>query len=112
MKATIRSAGKVQIIELSGRLVLGETQKLEQAFKSLLADNQTRILIDLRRVSLLDSSGIGELAACKKRARAKDAALKLLKKSMTQFDLSVEFLLGLMYADEIYEEEAQAVGSF
>jgi anti-anti-sigma factor len=111
MKTTLRAVGKVQIIELSGKLVLGKTEGLERAFKSLLADQQRRILIDLHRVPYMDSAGIGEVAACKKRAKDKEVALKLLKK-YPQYDLSVEFLLKLMYAGEIFEKEKEALASF
>ncbi len=111
MKTTLRAVGTVQIIELSGRLVLGKTEGLERAFKSLLADQQTRILIDLHRVPYMDSAGIGEVAACKKRAKDKQVTLKLLKKN-SQYDLSVEFLLKLMYSEEIFEKEKEALASF
>jgi anti-anti-sigma factor len=111
MKTAMRVVGKVQIIGLSGRLVLGETEGLERAFKGLLADQQSRILIDLHRVPYMDSSGIGEVAACKKRAKEKQVTLKLLKKK-SQYDLSVEFMLDLMYPGEIFEDEREALASF
>ena len=111
MKTTVERVGKVQIIGLSGRLVLGETEALEEAFKGLVADPQMSILIDLRRVPYADSAGIGELAACRKRAKAKKVAIKLLKKD-SQFDLSVEFTLSLMYPKAIFNDEKDALGSF
>jgi anti-anti-sigma factor len=111
MKTAMRVVGKVQIIGLNGRLVLGETEGLERAFKGLLADQQSRIMIDLHRVPYMDSSGIGEVAACKKRAKEKQVTLKLLKKR-SQYDLSVEFMLDLMYHGEIFEDEREALASF
>ena len=111
MKTAVRAVGKVQIIELKGKLVLGETEGLEIAFKGLVADQQTRILIDLHRVPYMDSCGIGEVAACKKRAKEKQVALKLLKK-YPQYDLSVEFMLKLMYPEEIFSDEKEALASF
>ncbi len=111
MKLTIKKVGKVQIIELNGRLVLGTEQRLAEAFKNLVADKQTHILIDLRKVPYMDSSGIGEVAACRKRAKDKQVEVKLLK-AENQFDLSVEFLLGLMYGGAIFSDERDALGSF
>lgn len=111
MKTTIRKVGKVQIIELHGRLVLGTAQHLEEAFKSLVADRQTRILIDVRKVPYMDSSGIGELAATRKRAKGKQVEVKLLK-SENQYDLSVEFMIGLIYGGVLFSDERDALGSF
>ncbi len=111
MKTAVRAVGKVQVIELKGRLVLGETDGLQRAFKGLLADEQTRILIDLHRVPYMDSAGIGEVAACRKRAHGKKAAVKLLKK-YPQYDLAVEFMLKLMYPEAMFEDEKEALASF
>ena len=71
IKVTIRKIGKVRIIELNGKLVLGTAQNLAEAFKTLVTDKQKCILIDLRKVPYMDSSGIGEVAACRKRAKDK-----------------------------------------
>ena len=111
MKLTIRKIGKVQIIELNGKLVLGTAQHLAEAFKNLVTDEQKCILIDLRKVPYMDSSGIGEVAACRKRAKDKQVEVKLLKPE-NKFDLSVEFLLGLMYGGAIFGDERDALGSF
>lgn len=111
MQANIRKIGRVRVIELQGRLVLGTAQTLAEAFKNLVADGQSRILIDLRKVPYMDSSGIGEVAACMKRAKDKHLELKLLK-AKNQYDLSVEFLIGLMYEGSVFSDERDALGSF
>ena len=111
MKVVLRAVGKVQTITLNGRLVLGETDGLRDAVKGLLADQQKRIVLDLRKVSYMDSAGIGEIAACRKRARDADAVIELLKTD-NQYSLSVEFILGLTYPNAIYNNEKDAFGSF
>ena len=111
MKVTLRSVGRLQVLEVHGKLVLGETEELRDRFRGLLEENQARILIDLRKLSYMDSAGIGELAACRKRAAEKNTAVKLLK-NKAQFSLPVETVVGLMYPDAIFYVENDALGSF
>jgi len=111
MKVSMHADGKVQVVVLNGKLVLGETDQLRDAVKNLLGDGQTRILIDLRKVPYMDSAGIGELAACKKREKDKEAAIKLLKHE-NQYQLSVEFILGLSYPKGLFKDEREALASF
>ena len=111
MKASMRAVGKVQVVVLNGKLVLGETDQLRDAVKNFLGDGQTRILIDLRKVPYMDSAGIGEIAACRKRAKDKDADIKILK-TENQYQLSVEFILGLTYTKGLFKDEKEALASF
>ena len=53
----------VAILELDGRLVLGEDQVLMHAVKSLVAGGTLRIVLDLSRIAHVDSAGIGTLVS-------------------------------------------------
>ena len=111
MKTRVRTVGKVQVIGLRGKLILGRTEGLTRALKKLVAGRQKRILVDLRRVPYMDSAGIGELAAWRREARRENVALKLLKLN-PQYQLDVEFLLSLIYPGAQFDDELQAVASF
>ncbi len=111
MKVELRAVGKVQMVTLHGKLVLGETDGLRDAVRSLLTDNQKRIILDLRKVPYMDSAGIGEVAACRKRAKDVDAIIGLLKDE-NQYSLSVEFILGLTFPGNLHSDEKAALGSF
>ena len=72
MKTKVRMVGKVAIVELSGKITIGEGDVVlrDEVNKLLEADNKS-ILLNLNGVTYMDSAGIGELVACYKRAREK-----------------------------------------
>src|SRR6202521_814345 len=53
------------VLELSGPLQMGvECKRLELAFDQLIRDNHTRVVLDLSKVTKLDSGGLGKLVNC------------------------------------------------
>ena len=64
MKASTRQIDGITIVDLSGRITLGEgSVVLRDAIKDLLGKGQKKILLNLGDVSYIDSSGIGELVS-------------------------------------------------
>jgi len=58
LKANVRRAGDVAIVDLSGRITLGEgTGLVRTTIKDLVNSGQKNILLNLKEVSYLDSSG-------------------------------------------------------
>ena len=73
MKATVRHIGKIAVVDLSGKITIGEGDVvLRERVTELLEGGHQRLLLNLERVSYMDSAGIGELVACYKRAKEKD----------------------------------------
>ncbi len=71
MKATVRDAGNVRIIDLRGKMTLGGGDVVVRDLVSrLLKEGHKQVLLNLSNVDYIDSAGIGELVACKKRAAA------------------------------------------
>jgi hypothetical protein len=65
MKASNRQVNGVTVVDMSGRITLGEGSViLRETVKDLLAKGQKKILLNLGDVSYIDSSGIGELGNC------------------------------------------------
>ena len=59
---TVRDAQGIVVLDLRGRLVLGEGCSIfRERWRQLLAANKTRILVNLKDVSRVDSTGIGSL---------------------------------------------------
>lgn len=59
------------ILELTGPLQIGvECKQLELAFDQLLRDGHTRVVLDLTRLTKLDSGGLGKLVNCFSRLKA------------------------------------------
>ena len=62
VKAAVRHSGNVAIIDMSGRITLGEgAGLLRGTIKDLVAAGQNKILLNLKDVSYIDSAGLGEM---------------------------------------------------
>jgi anti-sigma B factor antagonist len=111
MRIEVRETGKVRILDLHGRLVLGTTDPLKDRLQELLAAGITRILLNLESVPYMDSAGIGEVAACKKRALERNGEIKIVKPP-GKYHMAVETVLALMFSGAIFDDERKAIASF
>jgi len=111
MKTKVRQVGKVAVVDLSGKITIGEGDVVlrDEVNKLLESDNKS-ILLNLNGVTYMDSAGIGELVACYKRAAEAGAKLKLLNPSGRVSDLLS--LTKLQQVFDIYNEEKEALVSF
>ena len=111
MKVDVRNADDVIIVDLDGRLVLGVGDEiLRDVVNELLAEDWKKIVLNLRKVSIIDSSGIGEVVASWKLAKRFGASLKLMRPApQIQRTLRLTQLLPLL---EVFESEEEAVASF
>ena len=111
MKTTVRTVGQVSVVDLSGKITIGEGDVvLRDKVLELLDGGHSKILLSLEKVSYMDSAGIGELVACFKKAREKGGTVKLLKPSGKVEDLLQ--LTKLWEVFEIFDDEKTAVESF
>ena len=103
--------GDVTVIGLSGRLDLGPgSDALREVLRDVAADGTRKILLNMRAVSFIDSSGLGELASGHVLARRHGGALKLTCLSRRlETTLRMTGLHGVL---EIYDEESDAIGSW
>jgi anti-sigma B factor antagonist len=111
MKVDVRNVEDVIIVDLDGRLVLGVGDEiLRDVMNELLAEDWKKIILNLREVSVMDSSGIGEVVAGWKLARRFGASLKLLRPGPhIQRTLRLTQILPLI---EVYDTEEEAISSF
>ncbi len=111
MKTKVRNIGKVAIVDLSGKITIGEGDIiLREEVNKLLEGEQKNILLNLDRVAYMDSAGIGELVACYKRASEAGAQVKLLNPSGRVQDLLS--LTKLQEVFDIFADEKEALVSF
>lgn len=111
MNITQRKVGDVLIVELSGRMTIGQGDaEAGDAVRSALASGERKILLDMDDVPVVDSSGVGELISCYTSANNRTATVKLLKLSPRVGDvLKSTRLIGVF---EIFDDEAEAIASF
>jgi anti-sigma B factor antagonist len=111
MKATVRQVEGVVIVDLSGRIKLGEGSSiLRDTVKDLLGKGQKNILLNLGDISYIDSSGIGELVAAFTSVRNQGGELKLLHLTRKINDLLQITKLYTVF--DVRDDEAEAVSAF
>jgi anti-sigma B factor antagonist len=111
MKANNRQVGGVTIVDLSGRITLGEgSVVLRDTIRDLATKGKTKILLNLGNVTYIDSSGIGELVSAFTTVRNQGGELKLLNLTKKVHDLLQITKLYTVF--DIKDDEAAAVQAF
>ncbi len=106
-----RHSSGVAIIDLDGRITLGEgTGLLRDSVKDALAKGEKNILLNLGGVSYIDSAGLGELVGCSTTVKNAGGTLKLLQLQKKIKDLMQITKLHTIF--EVLDDEATAVKSF
>lgn len=77
MKHETRTEAGVTVVAIDGELEVSEAAALRDLLGSLVAGPQSRVLLDLSRVTFIDSSGIGVLVGAHRRAAEAGARLGL-----------------------------------
>jgi anti-sigma B factor antagonist len=110
-KAAVRHVGDVAIVDLAGRLTLGEgSGTLRSTLKELIANGEKSIVLNLKDVSHLDSSGLGELVGAYASVTNAGGQIRLLNAQARIHDLLVVTKLVTVFPN--YEDEAAALRSF
>lgn len=106
-----RSVGDITVIDMSGKMTLGEGDELlRDKVNSLVQQGQKRIVLNLAEVPYIDSAGLGEIVRTYTTVSRNGGSLKLLNLTKRIQDLlSITKLLTVF---ETFESEADAVRSF
>ncbi len=111
MKISTREVEGVTIVDLSGRITLGdETGKLRDAVRALLDRGVRKIVLNLAGVSYIDSTGVGELVGCYTTVRNQGGEMKLM--NLTQKVQDLFHVTKLYTIFDIKDDEFTAVKSF
>src|SRR5437667_12266437 len=79
LKATSRVVGSIAVVDISGRITLGDgSALLRKTVRGLLDEGRSHILLNLGDVDYIDSSGIGELVSGFSTAKHRGGELRLL----------------------------------
>ena len=111
MKASNRQVDGITVVDMSGRITLGEgSVVLRDSIRDLISKGQKKILLNLGDVTYIDSSGIGELVSAFTAVRREGGELKLLKLTKKVHDLLQITKLYTVF--DIKDDEATAIQSF
>jgi anti-sigma B factor antagonist len=110
-KATPREADGATVVDLSGRITLGEgSATLRQMIRDLLNKGQKKILLNLADVNYIDSSGIGELVSGFTTVKNQGGELKLLHLTKKVHELLLITKLYTVF--DVHSDEKTALRSF
>ncbi len=113
----IRQIGDVTVLDFTGRVSLTETpdgpggeSSLHEVVRNAVKKGSKKILINLRGVTYIDSSGLGELVACWTTASNQSADMKVCNASTRVNDLLV--ITSLKATLNAYPDEEAALQAF
>ena len=110
-KATAREINGITLVDLSGRITLGEgSAMLRDMVKDLLHKGHVKIVLNLGDVNYIDSSGIGELVSGFTTVKNQGGELKLLHLTKKVQDLLQITKLYTVF--DVHNDESSALGSF
>jgi len=111
MKVSTRQVDGVVVMDMSGRITLGEgSVVLRDAVRELLSKGNKKILANLAEVNYIDSSGIGELVSAFTTVKNQGGELKLLNLTKKVHDLLQITKLYTVF--DVKDNEANAIKSF
>jgi anti-sigma B factor antagonist len=111
MDINMQRRSQVEIIQLRGPLRMGAAvNEFRQALDSSLSNGDTRIVLDLAEVPMIDSSGIGVLMKSLASARQRGGNIKLVNPS--KFAVQTLRMVGLLNLFEVFADADAAVASF
>jgi anti-sigma B factor antagonist len=111
LKLNTRQAGDVAVIDVSGRIALGEGSSVVlDAMRDLTTKGNKKILLNLSNVSYIDSLGIGELVAGFTSVANAGGTVKLL--GLNKHVKDVLQITRLYTVFEVFEDEGPALRSF
>ncbi len=111
MKSSSRKVDGVTVLDLSGRITLGEgSVVLRDLIRDLTASGNKKILLNLGDVTYIDSSGIGELVSAYTSVRNQGGDLKLLNLTKKVHDLLQITKLYTVF--DVRDDETSAIGAF
>ena len=111
MEIAERTVGDITVLDLKGKMTLGEGDELlKDKINSLLATSKKKLILNLEGVPYIDSAGLGEIVRTFTTVSRQGGSLKLLNLTKRIEDLlSITKLLTVF---ETFDSEADAIKSF
>ena len=111
MEIAERSSGDVKILDLHGKLTIGDGDELlKDKINSLVQQGHTKIVLNLGDVPYVDSAGLGQMVSSFRTVTRSGGSLRLL--NLTARIREVLTITKLLTVFDTYESESEALASF
>ena len=111
MPITERKRNDVTILDLKGKITIGAAEEaLRDQVHKILGEGATKVVLNLKDVTTIDSSGVGELVSAYTSATNRGAKIKLANLPPKINDILT--ITQLITVFDVYENEDEAVASF
>jgi anti-sigma B factor antagonist len=111
MQITERAVGEVMVLDIKGKITLGEgDEQLKDKVNSLVNQGHRKMILNLAEVPYLDSAGLGEVVRAYTTVSRQGGSLKLL--SLTKRITDLLSITKLLTVFETFDSEDEAVRSF
>ena len=109
MKISTRKVDGVMVVDIVGRIVLGEGSRLRAAIDAALLSGERKLLLNLAEVNYIDSAGLGELISVHTSVKKHGGQLQVIKLTNRVRDLLQ--ITKLYTVLDIKDDEAEAIAS-
>jgi len=111
MHITERKTHDITVLDLDGRLTIGEgAELLRDKVASVVFQGHSKVVLNLARVPYIDSGGLGELVRCSVSAQKAQGAVKLIGLTSRVIDLLT--ITKLIAVFDTFDTEQEAIASF
>ena len=112
MNIEVLKHGRINIVEISGKLIIGKGDVLLRSkLQEMLSAGERFFVFDMTDVSYMDSAGLGAVVACAKRAGERNGVLKVVPLPQGKADILFN-VTGLNRVFEVFGDRETALDSF
>ena len=109
MPAFLRKEVDAVIIVLQGRMAMGEVEEFRTKWVEAMETGSKRLIIDLTKVTMMDSSGIGTMIRCHSAVKAAGGTIRVVGANSTVRQAFKVTRLDKVFA--FYDDEASALAA-
>ncbi len=109
MPAFLRKEGNVVVVDLTGRMAMGEVEEFRTKWSEAMATGSKQLIINLSKVTMMDSSGIGTMIRCHSAMSAAGGTIRLVGANTTVRQAFKVTRLDRVFA--FYDDEASALAA-
>lgn len=109
MPAFLRKEGNAVVVELQGRMAMGEVEEFRTKWAEAIATGSKELIINLSRVTMMDSSGIGTMIRCHSAMSVTGGTIRVVGANTTVRQAFKITRLDKVFA--FYDDEASALAA-